>query len=452
MAFDCNSVDEIAPLPRFPIRIFMAFAAELRTLTGSFVSRSRDIERDVIIIGGGAAGFFAAIHCAESAPDLSVTILEKGSKVLSKVLISGGGRCNVMHSCFQPDDLVSRYPRGKRELLGPFNHFSPVQTRQWFEARGVALKTETDGRMFPTTDRSETIADCLSNAAEDAGVAVRKRQMVTQLERLPDGRYRMECDGGESSWVSQRLMVATGGMKPGPVMESLVGFGHKIQKLAPSLFTFHIDDPRLQGLMGLSVDEAEVSVPGTKLRESGPLLITHWGLSGPAILKLSAWGARELSDREYRFDCRINWIPGASYDDVLDGLKEMKKLEGRKRISATRPFELPRRIWERLVAASRISETMTWSQVGNAALQTLAGELSAADFKVTGKSMNKEEFVTCGGVSLKEVNFKTMESKKVPGLHFGGEVLDIDGITGGFNFQAAWTTGRIAGTAMASPM
>jgi predicted Rossmann fold flavoprotein len=433
-----------------PIRIFMAFAADLGKLTDSFVTGSRDIERDVIIIGGGAAGFFAAIHCAESAPDRSVTILEKGSKVLTKVLVSGGGRCNVMHSCFQANDLVSRYPRGKRELLGPFNHFSPVQTKQWFEARGVTLKTEADGRMFPTTDRSETIADCLIKAAEEAGVAVRKRQTVKQLERLPDGRFRIECDGGETNWIAHRLMVATGGMRPGPLMNSLVAFGHKIQKLAPSLFTFHIDDPRLKGLQGLSVAEAEVIIPGTKLRESGPLLITHWGLSGPAILKLSAWGARELCDREYRFDCRINWIPGAGCDDVLRGLKEMKNREGRKRVAATRPFELPRRIWERLVAASRIREDMTWSQVGNAALQSLAGELSAGDYKVTGKSMNKEEFVTCGGVSLKEVNFKTMESKLTAGLHFGGEVLDVDGITGGFNFQAAWTTGSIAGAAMAT--
>lgn len=412
------------------------------------MSKIRNQEKDVVIVGGGAAGYFAAIHCAENNPALRIIILERGRRVLTKVLVSGGGRCNVTHSCFDPRELIKRYPRGDRELLGPFHSWQPQDTVNWFEARGVAIKTEADGRMFPTTDRSETIADCLMAAARSAGVELATARGVSGLERGNDGGFRIACPN-EPLLTAKRVMIATGGLKAGPMMDALTGFGHTIKPLAPSLFTFQIDDPRLADLQGLSVASVGVSVPGTKLSESGPMLITHWGLSGPAVLKLSAWGARELHGLGYHFMCRVNWAGARRAEEVMEKLRTMKHRDGRKRIIGTTMFDLPRRIWERLVAAAGISDTQTWSQGSGDNLKALAGQVSAGEFQVTGKSMNKEEFVTCGGVNLKEVNFKTMESRLVPGLYFGGEVLDIDAITGGYNFQAAWTTGRLAGLAMA---
>jgi predicted Rossmann fold flavoprotein len=416
---------------------------------GAVVSDSAAQKTDVVIVGGGAAGFFAAIHCAEANPDRMVTILEKGPQVLTKVLVSGGGRCNVTHSCFEPRELVKRYPRGERELLGPFHSWQPQDTVTWFTDRGVALKTEADGRMFPTTDRSQTIADCLLAAARAAGVRVTTSTPVRGIEGGKDGRIRIMGEKGRS-WVASRVMIATGGLKAGPIMNSLMGFGHAIRPLAPSLFTFKISDQRLSGLQGLSVDDVSVSIPGTELQESGPLLVTHWGLSGPAVLKLSAWGARELSGTSYEFVCRVNWTGALSGDQVGGELRALKHGQGRKRISAAPLFGLPRRIWERLVTAAGISDSLTWSQVDGNRLRALVEQLTAGDFSVKGKSMNKEEFVTCGGVDLREVNFKTMASRMVSGLYFGGEVLDIDALTGGFNFQAAWTTGRLAGLAMAA--
>ncbi|MGB0579531.1 MAG: NAD(P)/FAD-dependent oxidoreductase [Limisphaerales bacterium] len=405
------------------------------------------MDADVIVIGGGAAGFFAAIHCAEANPDLQVRILEKGNRVLTKVLVSGGGRCNVTHSCFDPRELVQRYPRGMRELLGPFHAWQPRDTIEWFASRGVSIKTEEDGRMFPSTDRSETIADCLINAAKQTGVRIQTDTVVSSIERRGD-HFVLRL-GDHQHLTCSQLMLATGGLKPGKIHDNLSSLGHTIQPLAPSLFTFHIKDQRLKDLPGLSVENAFVQARGTKLNESGPVLITHWGLSGPAILKLSAWGARELAEKQYRFDLEINWASNLSPEQSMDKFKELKQNSGRKKISGTPRFDLPRRLWERLVNAAAISEQKTWGQIDNPGLIRLAEQITASVFAVNGKSMNKEEFVTCGGVTLKEVNFKTMESRKVPGLHFGGEVLDIDAITGGFNFQAAWTTGRLAGLAMA---
>lgn len=410
------------------------------------ISESREV--DIVIIGGGAAGFFAAIHAAESNPEATVVVLEKSTRVLSKVLVSGGGRCNVTHSCFDPKELTRRYPRGERELLGPFHGWQPQDTIDWFQSRGVELKTEADGRMFPTTDRSETIADCLLDSAKKAGVRILTKRTVTVFQSGGDAGFEIDTDN-DGRWITRKLMIATGGLKAGPILDRLRAEGHSIQPLAPSLFTFHIDDARIKGLQGLSVELVETSVPNSGLKESGPMLITHWGLSGPAILKLSAWGARDLHSCGYRFKCVVNWTGSRNTDTVLQDLRQKKQSDGRKRISASPQFALPRRIWERLAAAAQISEMQTWSQANAEALKRLAEQLTASEFRVTGKSMNKEEFVTCGGVTLKEVNFKTMESRQVPGLFFGGEVLDIDAITGGFNFQAAWTTGRLAGLAMA---
>lgn len=408
----------------------------------------------VIVVGGGAAGFFAAISCAEKLSDRgSVTLLEATAHPLAKVRVSGGGRCNVTHACFEPRELVKKYPRGGRELLGAFSRFQPRDTVAWFAARGVELKTEADGRMFPVTDDSGTIVDCLMQAAAQAGVKVVTSLGVRTVERSPTG------ESGSAFWLTltddsnlrcERLLLATGGNKSSAGLTIAEKLGHSVEPPVPSLFTFHIDDKRLEGLSGLSVPDATASVPGTKLREHGPLLITHWGLSGPAILKLSAWGARELAKVGYEFPVTVNFTGTHTRDSLLKELTTVREKNPRKQITTWSPLDMPQRLWERLVTSSGISAASPWAQIGNAALANLATVLTAAEFKVVGKSLFKEEFVTCGGVKLSEVDFKTMESRLCPGLHFAGEVLDIDGITGGFNFQSAWTTGWLAGQAMAA--
>ena len=412
--------------------------------------------RRVVVVGGGAAGFFAAIACAETLGGQGeVTIYEATAHPLAKVRVSGGGRCNVTHACFEPRELVRRYPRGGRELLGAFHRWQPRDTVAWFAQRNVELKTEADGRMFPVTDDSATIVTALQDAAAKLGVkivtslGVRKAD-ATASERahrppsfaltLTDGA-RVACD---------RLLLATGGNRSSAGFAIAEALGHAIEPLVPSLFTFHIDDARLVGLSGVSVDDAAVSVPGTKLKENGPLLITHWGLSGPAVLKLSAWGARELAARNYEFPLTVNFASPRTREAVVRDLTAIREANARKQIGTWSPLAMPQRLWERLVTFAGIAPTTAWAGVGNAALGTLAAQLTAAEFKVVGKSLFKEEFVTCGGVRLSEVDFRTMESRVCPGLFFAGEVLDIDGVTGGFNFQAAWTTGRLAGVAMAA--
>jgi predicted Rossmann fold flavoprotein len=413
-------------------------------------------KRHVIIVGGGAAGFFAAIACAEKLGAAGeVTLYEATAHPLAKVRISGGGRCNVTHACFEPRELVKRYPRGGRELLGAFHRWQPRDTVAWFAERGVELKTEEDGRMFPITDDSATIVECLTRAAEKAGVRVVTSLGVRKVERIAQSGPGAE---GSAFWLTltdgsgvrcERLMLATGGNRASAGFTIAQALGHTIEPLVPSLFTFHIDDARLIGLSGVSLEQAGVSVGGSKLRESGPLLITHWGLSGPAILKLSAWGARELADRKYEFPLTVNFAPPHTRDSLVRELATVRENNPRKQITTWSPLAMPQRLWERLVTSSGIAATTPWTGIGNAALAKLATQLTAAEFKVVGKSLFKDEFVTCGGVRLSEVDFRTMESRLCPGLHFGGEVLDIDGVTGGFNFQSAWTTGMLAGQAMA---
>ncbi len=400
---------------------------------------------DIVVIGGGAAGYFAAIHAAEAAPRAKVMIVEKGKDVLTKVRISGGGRCNVTHACFEPNQLVKSYPRGNKELRGPFHNWQPTNTIEWFQEHGVELKTEEDGRMFPTTDSSETIIDCLATAARKAGVQVNTNTGIKSLEKTEQG-FALTTQAGPVLHC-RRLLVATGGMKPGGLTKSLETLGHTITALAPSLFTFHIKDPRISELPGLAT-QVTATIPKAKLQTEGPALITHWGLSGPAILRLSAWGARWIQERGYRFEVFINWTGEHSRDKVLSQFKNRKETEGKKQIANRALYKIPRRLWASLLKAAEISDSLTWAQASGQHLKNLAGQLTECRFQVTGKTMNKEEFVTCGGINLKEVHFKTMESRKVSGLHFAGEVLDIDGITGGFNFQAAWTTGRAAGLAM----
>ncbi len=402
----------------------------------------------VAVVGGGAAGFFAAIACAEAGGG-PVALLEKSPTLLAKVRISGGGRCNVTHACFDPSLLVTRYPRGGRELRGPLHHFQPSDTVAWFESRGVPLKTEPDGRMFPITDRSETIIECLTKTAASAGVTVFRHAGVENASH-GDGRFRLSVSG-DRKMECEKLIVTTGGARSkqgGPSMAA--EFGHTLLDPVPSLFTFHIEDPRLQGLAGLSVENARARVAGANLDETGPILITHWGLSGPAILRLSAWGARWMHGQNYEFVLRVNWGGGIDRDGAVARLRTIKETDAKRLLSGDPQFSVPARLWERLIEASGIPVETRWAHVKREQFLALADQLTAGEFQVRGKSMNKEEFVTCGGVSLREIDFRTMQSRRCDGLYFAGEVLDIDGITGGYNFQSAWTTGWIAGRAAAA--
>jgi predicted Rossmann fold flavoprotein len=398
------------------------------------------------VIGGGAAGFFGAITCADHGME-DVLILEKGPELLDKVKISGGGRCNVMHACFEPGELVESYPRGRKSLLGPFHHWQTSETMEWFESRGVSLKTEQDGRMFPVTDDSRTIIDCLTGAARDAGVRWRTRCGV-QAVRLGAGEgFRVETAPGEELEAAA-LLIATGGIRSGAARKPLTDLGHGFEPPVPSLFTFHIEDGRLEGLQGVSVGHS--SVRAGKFSSEGPVLVTHWGLSGPAILKLSALGARELAEQDYQFELWVDWTGGKGVEGFAAMILKERREHGARKVLTRSPLEqFPRRLWERLAAAAGVTAATSWSNLTKDQERGLAGQLLEGRFAVRGKSLNKDEFVTCGGVRLQDVNLKTMESTFVPGLFFAGEVLDIDGITGGFNFQSAWTTGRIAGEAIA---
>ncbi len=396
------------------------------------------------VMGGGAAGFFAAIAAAEAAPTASVILFEGTAHPLAKVRISGGGRCNVTHACFEPRELVKRYPRGHRELLGPFHRFGPRDTIAWFAARGVELKTEADGRMFPVTDDSATIVECLQRSARDAGVHVSIQSPIRAVEPTADGRFELELREGRRE-VCDRIVVATGGNRGSTGLSIAERFGHALESPVPSLFTFNIADERLRGLEGVSVNPAEVSVLGTALRERGPVLVTHWGLSGPAILRLSAWGARDLAAVDYRFPLQVNWAGVGNVEHAFRDLVALRTSAGRKQLASLSPWALPARLWQRLLSSAACAPDQVWGQATNGALQSLATAVTETRFAVAGKSTNKDEFVTCGGVRLREIDFKTMQSRLCPGLFFAGEVLDIDGITGGFNFQAAWTTGWLAG-------
>jgi len=392
---------------------------------------------DLLIIGGGAAGFFTAINIAEKNRKLKIAILERGKDVLEKVRISGGGRCNVTHACFVPNELVKFYPRGEKELRGPFHQFASGDTIEWFEKRGVELKIEADGRMFPITDSSQTIVDCFMEATQTFGIDVLKGQSVQSIFKSDDF-WKVETQ--HETFACEKLVLATGSNpKIWALMENL---GHSIVSPVPSLFTFNIKDLRIKDLPGISA-LATVKVKDTKLMSTGPLLITHWGMSGPAILKLSAWGARILSDKQYQFTISVNWLNEMDLVEVDEILRELKFENAKKAVSKKSPFGLVNRLWESIVLASGIGIETKWADLSKIQLQKLASELTNATFQVNGKSTFKEEFVTAGGIDLKEINFKTMESKLHENLYFAGEVVNIDAITGGFNFQNAWTSGAI---------
>lgn len=401
---------------------------------------------DVICVGGGAAGFFTAINIAEKHPKLKIAILERGKEVLTKVRISGGGRCNVTHACFEPNELVKYYPRGEKELKGPFNQFCSGDTIEWFEKHGVELKIEDDGRMFPISNSSQTIIDCFMNAASKAGIKILTSQSVQSLYHSETSEEAFwKIDTQHDKFTATKLVLSTGS---NPKMwEMITGLGHSIVEPVPSLFTFNITDKRIKDLPGVSA-LATVKVKNTKLEATGPLLVTHWGMSGPGILKLSAWGARILAEKNYQFAISLNWLNDTDLAEAENILKSLKQEHSKKVISKKSPFDFPNRLWEKLVLAAEIGEDLKWADLSNKQIHNLAEQLTEGTYQVSGKSTYKDEFVTAGGIDLKEVNFKTMQSKLHPTLYFAGEIVNIDAITGGFNFQNAWTSGFIVANAI----
>ncbi len=398
----------------------------------------------LVVVGGGAAGMFAAITAAEANPHHEVIILEKSRQLLGKVKISGGGRCNVTNGTTDPAVLVGNYPRGGTALRGPLTRFGSRETAAWFTQRGVRLKTEADGRVFPTTDDSQTIIDCLLAAARAAGVAIRAGIGIETIVRNDSG-FKITLK--ESAPLhADRLLLATGSNRQGYGWAQTLG--HTLTPPVPSLFTFNIKDPRLDGLAGIAVADTELKLG--KITTTGPTLITHWGLSGPAVLKLSAWGARALAEASYKATLTVIWLPGYTEAQLRQRLMDYKEAHP-KRLVGTEAIEpLPQRLWERLAAGAGIeTATRRWGTLAKSEVAALIAQLQHGVYQITGKGVFKEEFVTCGGVVLDEVNFRTMESKLCPGLYLAGEILDIDGLTGGYNFQSAWTTGWLAGKAMA---
>ena len=402
---------------------------------------------DIIVVGGGAAGFFAAINAAEKKQGLKICILERGRDVLQKVKVSGGGRCNVTHACFEPEKLVKFYPRGENELLEPFNKFNPVHTIEWFENRGVRIKKEADGRMFPATDSSQTIIDCLMDTARKNKIEILTNARVEGFEYIDNEPFMWEINIlGDRKLHTKKLMLGTG--SDPAIWRLLEKLNLKIIPPVPSLFTFNIKDERISDLMGLSVPNAKVKIIGTNFESFGPLLITHWGLSAPAILKLSAWAARELNELNYKFSIEVNWLSISSLEEVKQHLHKQIDIQAKKNVMLNAELGIPIRLWKSLCKAAEIGEFQKWAETGKKHIQRLTEQLIQSKFDVSGKSTFKEEFVTAGGVDLSEIDLTTFSSKKYPSLFMAGEVLNIDAITGGFNFQAAWTGGWLASQAL----
>ncbi|MEL6458831.1 MAG: NAD(P)/FAD-dependent oxidoreductase [Cyanobacteria bacterium J06621_15] len=422
----------------------------------------------IVIVGGGAAGFFAACAAAKANRSASVILLEASRQLLAKVRISGGGRCNVTHALFDTKGFIQNYPRGSKALLGAFSRFQAQDTVKWFASVGVQLKTEADGRMFPVTDNSETIVDCLVKTALAYNVQIRTSSTVVRVNQGCEkdllgensnnssvnkdskSKFEISLKSGETLQCD-KLLLATGSNPVGYRIAK--NFGHKIEPTVPSLFTFNVLDKELRELAGVSVNPVKLrlSVPGKpQLEQTGPLLITHWGLSGPAVLKLSAWGARIFHESRYKGTVTVNWLPNSNQDEVRKELQQVKNDYGKRAVFLHRGIKLPHRLWQYLISRADIDEDTRWAELPKKAFNKLVQELTQGQYTISGKGVFKDEFVTCGGIKLKEVNFKTMESRLVKGLHFAGEILDIDGVTGGFNFQSAWTTAYLAGLAMGS--
>jgi predicted Rossmann fold flavoprotein len=396
----------------------------------------------VAIIGGGAAGFFAALSCKKHHPDYEIAILERSDKLLAKVKVSGGGRCNVTHACFENSNLAKFYPRGGKQLKKAFFQFNTKDTVEWFESRGVKLKIEEDNRMFPVTDNSQTIIDCLMREAERLGVTIKKGTSISSISKRKD---QFILSVGENEFIADKIIIASGGSPKIEGFGWLKRMGHTIVPPVPSLFTFNMPAEPIKKLMGIVANPVSLKIKGTKLSSEGALLVTHWGMSGPAVLKLSSWGARELNAMNYKFDVLINWLGNKSEQEIRDWLDIEIQTIGKRQIGNKNPFQLTNRLWLYFLEKNEINPETPWNQVKKKSLNKLLNTLVNDEYKAEGKTTFKEEFVTCGGVSLDEVSFETMESKVCPGIYFAGEVLDIDAVTGGFNFQSAWTTGFIAG-------
>jgi hypothetical protein len=404
------------------------------------------VQKKLVVIGGGAAGFFCAVNAARINPFLKVTIVEKTGKLLSKVKVSGGGRCNVTHACFETSSLVKKYPRGGNFLKKTFNQFDTVSCIKWFEDRGVKLKTEADGRMFSITDSSQTIIDCLLNEANKYGVEILMHQEVKQLSLVNES---WEVSFADSSNITANYVcIACGGYPKGSMFKWLTDLGHTIEDPVPSLFTFNMPGNSITTLMGVVAEKASVKIVGSKLSDEGPLLITHWGMSGPAILKLSAWGARELANKNYHFFIQVNWNSNYNEQSLREQWQTIRNNHSAQKIGNRNPFNLPNRLWSYLLVTSGVKEDIRWADLPGKEQNKLIKNLVAQEFEVKGKTTFKEEFVTCGGIKLAEIDAQTLESKLARNLFFAGEIMDVDGVTGGFNFQHAWTSGWIAAKAI----
>ena len=402
--------------------------------------------KHLIVIGGGAAGVFCAVNAARMNRSLKVTLLEKTNKLLSKVRISGGGRCNVTHACFEIPEMIPKYPRGSNFLKKAFYQFFTSDTIRWFEERGVLLKTEADGRMFPVTDSSQSIIDCLMKEVNLYHVDI---MMNAEVKKIIQKKNCIEVElAGARPISSDFICIASGGYNKSVAFDWIRHLGHTIEDPVPSLFTFNIPDHSIRELMGIVIPEAIVKIPGTKLSEKGPVLITHWGLSGPAVLRLSAWGARELSTREYRFAIAVNWLGNLSETDIRNMFQEFRTATASQKILKRNSFGLPQRFWQFICIQSGITENLRWAELPVKTQNLLIRNLVAYELMVKGKTTFREEFVTAGGIQLGEIDPNSMQSKIVPNLFFAGEVMNVDGITGGFNFQHAWTSGWISAAAI----
>lgn len=406
------------------------------------------MQKQLIVIGGGAAGFFCAVNAARMNPNLKVTIVEKSNKLLSKVRVSGGGRCNVTHDCFEISELIKRYPRGQNFLKKAFHWFSTKDTIEWFKERGVELKIEADGRMFPNTNTSQTIVDCLMKEANEFGIEIKMSFDVNSISIEKNNFHLTTSDS--RLLTSDFICIASGGYPKSLQFQWLQKLGHSIEEPVPSLFTFNIPNNLITQLMGVSIENAQVKIVGSKLNNSGPLLITHWGMSGPAVLKLSAYGARELADTNYHFKILVNWLTNFNEQTLKEEWLMLRQQYASNKIHNKNPFGLPNRLWIFLLNDCAIKEEARWADVTAKQQNQLIKNLTAQEFEVKGKTTFKEEFVTCGGIKLSEIDANTMQSKIVPNIFFAGEVMDIDGVTGGFNFQNAWTSGFIAAKAIAN--
>jgi predicted Rossmann fold flavoprotein len=399
---------------------------------------------DIIILGAGASGIFAAINIASNKHNLKIIIVEKTAKSLSKVKISGGGRCNITHACFDPKELIKFYPRGSKELLGAFHQFQPGDVIEWFNKRGIELKIENDGRMFPITDNSQTIIDCFLKEIDNHQINIQYQSTINKITPTENG-FTVLINNKTIS--CKKLLIASGGISKIEQAQLLIDLGHQIITPAPSLFTFNLPNNSITELQGVVCD-AEVKILGTKLNEQGSVLITHWGMSGPAILKLSSWSARYLQEKNYIFNFQVNWLPKHSTESLIQAFEETKRTYGGKKIINQLDIEIPKKLKHFILQKAAININMKWADINKKQLFLLAELITRDVYKAKGKTTFKQEFVSCGGIKLKEINFKTMESKIVPNLYFSGEILDIDALTGGFNFQAAWTTGWIAAQSM----